>query len=217
VRPKYPMLLDVRDRPIVIIGGGTVAARKAAGLIAAGATDVRVVAPEFRCEFDRTVRRVAEPYRPAHLDDAALVFAATDSAEVNQAVVRDAHDRGLLVCRADSDDDAPGDFVTPATAWRGPVQVTVSAGSAALSALVRDELLERWDDGWTRLAEAMEVIRPGVLASPGIDGAARKAIFRSLATREAVEIARSGGAEALMRWLDGRHSESAGDSKAVGT
>jgi hypothetical protein len=31
MHPKYPMLLDVRDRPIVIIGGGQVAARKAAG------------------------------------------------------------------------------------------------------------------------------------------------------------------------------------------
>lgn len=207
MRPKYPMLLDVSGRQIVIIGGGKVAARKAAGLIAAGATRVRVVAPEFPAEFDPRAERVAERYRPDHLDGAGLVFAATDAPDVNEAIVRDAHQRGLLVCRADHDQDdaAPGDFITPAQAWRGPVQVTVSAASAALSALIRDGILMRWDDGWTKLAEAMQTIRPKVIGAKQNDPAKRKAILRELATADAVEAARSGGTDGIVRWLDARH------------
>ena len=52
----YPMLLDVTDRQIVIVGGGSVAARKAAGLIEAGETKVRVVAREFRRDFPESVQ-----------------------------------------------------------------------------------------------------------------------------------------------------------------
>jgi precorrin-2 dehydrogenase/sirohydrochlorin ferrochelatase len=203
------MLLDVSDRQIVIIGGGKVAARKAAGLISAGATRLRAIAPEFHAELNPMVERIPERYRPDHLGGAQLVFAATDSADVNQAVVRDAHARGLLVCRADRDhddqDDAAGDFVTPAQSWRGPVQVSVSAGSAALSALIRDAILMRWDEGWTNLAQAMQTIRPKVINASQHDAAKRTAIFRDLASGDAVEVARSSGADGVIRWLDARH------------
>ena len=43
----YPILLDVTRARVVIVGGGRVAARKAKGLIDAGATDITVVAPDF--------------------------------------------------------------------------------------------------------------------------------------------------------------------------
>ena len=49
--------------------------------------------------------------------------------------------QGILVCRADMDENDPGDFTTPAMLEQGPLVVTVSAGgSPALAARVRDEL-----------------------------------------------------------------------------
>ena len=126
-RHAYPLLLDVTDRLVVIIGGGVVASRKARGVLEAGATRVRMVAPSFADEVPEAVERVASRYEPAHLDGAGLVFAATDCAEVNDEVVRDARVRGLLVCRANSDDDLPGDFVTPAKLTRGPVTIAVDS------------------------------------------------------------------------------------------
>jgi siroheme synthase-like protein len=199
------MLLNVSERLIVIIGGGAVAARKAAGVLEAGAKHVRVVSPEFREDFPPNVERVNEAYRAAHLDGAGLVFAATDDADVNDAIVRDAHARGLLVCRADSDDELPGDFITPAQFARGPVQVTVSAGSAALAALLRDLVAERWDDGWTRMAEVMVTLRPQLMGDARVDPHTRRAIFRSLATREALDVLNARGQEGLFAWLSSRH------------
>src|SRR3954468_7060995 len=110
---NYPLLLNVTDRQIVIVGGGEVAVRKAKGLLAAGAKRVRVVAPRFHQAMPETVQRVVETYRQEHLNAADLVFAATDDPAVNDAIVRDARVLKILVCRADLDQNK-GDFATPA-------------------------------------------------------------------------------------------------------
>ena len=52
----YPILLDLAGELVVIVGGGTVAARKTGGLLAAGAT-VRAVAPQFACDTRRSAAR----------------------------------------------------------------------------------------------------------------------------------------------------------------
>src|SRR5688500_6322724 len=85
-RFAYPLMLDVTHGLGGIVGGGAVAARKARGLLDAGASRVRCVAPEIDAQLPAPVERVTERYEPRHLDGAGLVFAATDSAEVNAAV-----------------------------------------------------------------------------------------------------------------------------------
>src|SRR5438046_7227619 len=114
MRHAYPIMLDLSNRQIVIIGGGTVAARKASGVIGAGAARVRVVSIEFCKAMPDRIERICEAYAPSHLEGADLIFAATNDAAVNEQVVRDARARKILICRADNDEDAPGDFLTPA-------------------------------------------------------------------------------------------------------
>jgi precorrin-2 dehydrogenase/sirohydrochlorin ferrochelatase len=201
----YPLLLDVTGRMIVIIGGGAVAARKARGLLEAGAGRIRCVAPEFCTELPTQIERVEQTYRPEHLDGAALVFAATDSPEINQAVVRDARTRNLLVNRADADEEEPGDFTAPAPLRRGMVTIAVSAGSPALAALIRDRLNGLFDPRWQQMADAMRQLRP-LVKSAGLDIAARRRIFQELASEEALDAA-AGGSQAVREWLLGRHPE----------
>jgi len=205
-------MLDVTDRLVVVVGGGTVAARKVLGLLAAGATRVRVVAPAFHADLPDVpaVQRVAETYATSQLDGAGLVFAATDQPEVNAAVVRDARARGVVVNRADADEavaDA-GDFATPAVhRGGGGLVMTVSAGgSPALATRVRDELAQRLDPRWPQLAEAMQTLRPLVLAS-GLDAARRHAAFRDLASDEALALVATDGVDGLRRWIGRRYPE----------
>jgi precorrin-2 dehydrogenase/sirohydrochlorin ferrochelatase len=190
-------MLDVTQRLVVIIGGGAVAARKAKGLVDAGATCLRVVAPMFDENMPATVERVAASYGPAHIDGAGLVFAATDAPDVNETVVRDARARGVLVSRVD-DGDA-GDFATPAVFRDGPVTVAVSSGSAALSVAIRDALAERLDPRWARMAELIPALRRA-MDSAGFDVAERARIFRRLATEEALEVLDRKGTDALIAW-----------------
>lgn len=203
MRFGYPLMLDVAGRRAVIIGGGAVAVRKARGLLDAGAV-VTVVSPVFHPDMPTEVARVTATYESAHLDGATLVFAATNVSAVNDTVVRDCIDRGVWVNRADQVDVLPGDFATPAMLKRGSVTVTVSAGSPALAATIRDGLIERWDDRWSAMADAMRELRPALVARTNLSQAARAEIFRWLATDEAMSILADGGMEALRRQIDGR-------------
>jgi precorrin-2 dehydrogenase/sirohydrochlorin ferrochelatase len=201
------MMLDVRRRRIVIVGGGAVAVRKAVGLLEAGASEVLCVAPTIDAGMPAGVSRLLAEYDPAHLEGAGLAFAATDSPSVNRQVVRDAHARGLLVCRADADADEPGDFATPAKCQHGEVTITVSAaGNPALAVLIRDELARQLDVRWARMADAMTALRPAILAS-GMDAARRREALRALATTEALDVLASGGAARLHTWLSERFPE----------
>lgn len=198
-------MLDVTERLVVIIGGGAVAVRKINTLLEAGATRVRVVAPKFHEQLPAEVQRVQAHYEAQHLDGSGLVYAATDSPEVNDAVVRDARARGVLVNRLD-DGVPPGDFVTPAVSRRGEIVLAVTAGSPALSAAVRDELASQLDDRYVLMAEMMLDLRPKIRAS-GLDPHKRADIFRDLASDAALEELALRGSDGLQTWLANRHPE----------
>jgi siroheme synthase-like protein len=202
----YPVVLDVTDRLIVIVGGGAVAARKAAGLAAAGATRIRVIAPQLAAEMPPNIEHVRQNYTASHLAGAALVFAATDRADVNAAVVRDARAAGLFVNRADQDDDEPGDFTMPAVLRRGSVTVAVSCnGAPALAVSVRDQVDQTLDDRWAKLAAATQSLRPRIIASIA-DIERRRAALRDLASTDAADLSiRS--ETALKDWLAARYPE----------
>jgi siroheme synthase-like protein len=198
-------MLDVSDRLVVIIGGGAVAARKAATLVETGAARVRVVAPQFDPQMSTRVERIGESYQPRHLDGAQLVFAATDSPATNEQVVRDARSRGVLVNRADEGDPS-GDFITPARFQEGEVIVTVTAGSPALAVAIRDDLARRLDRRHAKMAHAMQALRP-LIRSGNLDPARRASVFRDLASDEALETLAAGGVDELKRWIGTRHPD----------
>jgi len=208
VRFSYPLILDVSNRLVVIIGGGAVAARKAGGLLAAGAVRIRVVAPKFCDAMPATVERILEPYASHHLGGAGLVFAATDTPEVNAAVVRDAHQLGLLVNRADGAEEGSGDFSMPAVLRDDELIVAVSTGqSPTLAAAIRDEIQSSLDSRWVKMLNAMKTLRPRALAETNSE--IGRAMLRAMATVEALEILEKQGIEALWQWLTKRHIKDA--------
>ena len=124
--PLYPVNLIVAGRPCLVVGGGAVAARKAATLVAAGAA-VHVVAPLVSAAVrSLPVTWDERPYEPSDLDGRWLVITATDDADVNAAVAVDANAARVWVNSAD--DPANCSFVLPAVVRRGDLQVTVSTG-----------------------------------------------------------------------------------------
>ena len=122
----YPIFLDLRHQPILVVGAGKVALRKARGLLEAGAR-VTVVAPEWEREFDSLpVRMVARRFRASDVAGAALVFAATDDRRTNHRVGIAARGKGIFANIADS--AAECDFVVPARVIHGNLQIAVSTG-----------------------------------------------------------------------------------------
>jgi precorrin-2 dehydrogenase/sirohydrochlorin ferrochelatase len=198
VAHAYPLLLDVSTRPILILGGGGVAVRKAAGVLAAGATVVRVVSPVFSDRMPPEVERIVGTYHPSQLDGVGLVFAATNVPAVNASIVDDCRRRGILVSRADEGEG--GDFASMAVYRDVAVTVGVSAsGSPAIAARLRDDIARHLDRDVVMLADAARQLRPMILERA--PESRRGSLNRRLASDEAIAVLKSGGVVALQQWL----------------
>jgi precorrin-2 dehydrogenase / sirohydrochlorin ferrochelatase len=122
----YPVFFDLRGRPVLVVGAGKVALRKAMGLVEAGAR-VTVVAPRWEPAFEQLpVTLLRRAFEPADVEGAFLVFAATDDRAVNRAAAILAKARGIPVNVADS--PAECDFLAAARVRRGNLQVAISTG-----------------------------------------------------------------------------------------
>jgi uroporphyrin-III C-methyltransferase/precorrin-2 dehydrogenase/sirohydrochlorin ferrochelatase len=139
----YPVELDLRDRLAVVVGGGTVALRRARALVESGARVV-VVAPSVAdgfAELPVQIRR--RRYRHGDLAGAWIAHAATSDPAVNAAVAADAERAGIWCVRAD--DAAATRARTPAVTRHGDITVAVTAGgdprrSQRLKAAIAAEL-----------------------------------------------------------------------------
>ena len=137
----YPIFLMLNARPVLIVGGGAVALRKAEGLLAAGAS-VTVVSMDFHPGFASfpAVQRITSAYETGCLAAAGtarwvLVFAATNNEQVNARIYSDSNALGILCCRCDMSQD--GDFIGPAVKRCGPVTLAVGSDGAS-PGLARD-------------------------------------------------------------------------------
>lgn len=205
---SYPITLDVRNRLIVIVGGGTVASRKVRGLLEAGAKNVRCVALNFDSKMPEGVERITEEFAPEYLDDASLVFAATDSFDVNSLVVRQARRRGILVCRVDMDEEDPGDFSVPAV-WRdsGLIVAVSTGGSPAIAAKIRNSLSEKIERKYLMMVEVMQKLRPLIRQSLKSDPERRTKVLRDLAGLEAIDVLAQKGEVGLTQWLKDKYPD----------
>ncbi|GKT02944.1 precorrin-2 dehydrogenase/sirohydrochlorin ferrochelatase family protein [Furfurilactobacillus entadae] len=83
----YPIVLNLAQRPVLVVGGGRIAARKINQLVQAHAS-VTVVSPTLAETIDVTqVTWWNRPYQPADLTGFQLIFAATNDGALNQAIV----------------------------------------------------------------------------------------------------------------------------------
>ncbi|HYN32048.1 MAG TPA: bifunctional precorrin-2 dehydrogenase/sirohydrochlorin ferrochelatase [Ilumatobacteraceae bacterium] len=159
----YPVILDLHDVAVLVVGGGRIGARKAQGLAAAGA-NVRMVAREVSEHVAGVgVAEVrARAFEPADLDGIRLVVTATGDAEVDAAVSAVARERGIWTNAADQPIDC--EFILPAVARVGRVTVAVSTDGAspALARELRNVIAELLTDELGALAEELAAERLAV-------------------------------------------------------
>ncbi len=130
---------------MLVVGGGSVALRRVAGLREAGAEIVVVAAQLTPALADMAGRGLITAhkrgYQPGDLDGAWLVLACTDQPEVNAAVAADAERQRLWCARAD--DAATSAAWVPAVGRAGAVTVAVNAGrNPRRAAELRDRFVD---------------------------------------------------------------------------
>jgi precorrin-2 dehydrogenase/sirohydrochlorin ferrochelatase len=161
--PYYPVLLDLRGRLAVLIGGGSVAERIIVSLLRYGA-DVLVIAPHVTPAIDALVAEglidhEERGYVRGDLAGAFIVYSATDSVEVDRAVYQEAENQGCLVSVAE--EPALCNFITPSVVNRGLLQVAVSTSGVApeLAKRLRRELEDRFGEQWESYLEVLAAVR----------------------------------------------------------
>jgi len=141
-RNTLPISLLLKGRRCLVVGGGRVAARKAAKLTEAGA-DLTVVAPTIREQIKALpgINLCERAFEETDLDGAYLVFAVTDAAALNRRIIDCCREKEILCSAADAN-WPEGDFILPASFSEDGLTVAVSTGgrSCRRSRLLRESL-----------------------------------------------------------------------------
>jgi siroheme synthase-like protein len=201
----YPIcLIGLQERQAVVVGGGSIAARKAGSLLEAGAQITVIspaVVPELRSLAEKGLIRLLErAYQAGDLAGAFLAFAATDDPEVNQAVWEEGNRSGCLVNAVD--DPAHSNFIMPAVVRRGDMAIAISTGGAspALARRLREWLDTLISPEYGELVELLAELRPDLLARFG-PGEERLAVALRLVDSDLLDVIRQEGREAAKRYV----------------
>ncbi len=162
----FPIFINIKNKPCVVIGGGPVASRKVGNLLEAGAK-VTVIAPQITEALQQHVDAgvidyQAREYIADDLTGMFLVFAATNKRDVNASIASLATSQDQWVNVADALDECT--FVLPAILDRSPVLVAVSTGGASpvLARQIRTYLETMIPSAFGHLAQITEDYREKV-------------------------------------------------------
>jgi precorrin-2 dehydrogenase/sirohydrochlorin ferrochelatase len=140
----FPAFLKLTNRPVLVVGGGSVATSKVPALLEAGA-HVTVVSPQLSPELaaraeNHEITWLKKRFSPEDLDSKFLVIAATSLGDLNASVYREADGRNIL-CNAVDDIDHCH-FYYGSIVQRGDLQIAISTNgkSPALAQRLRLEL-----------------------------------------------------------------------------
>ncbi|RYD01995.1 hypothetical protein N752_26445 [Desulforamulus aquiferis] len=187
----YPIFLDLGNKPCLVIGGGLVAERKLEALLACQANVILVsprVTPHIKDWSEQgKLMLVRRNYQRKDLQGVCLVFAATDSQEVNNQISKDCVELNLPVNVVNDPDK--GTFQVPSVVRRGKLTIAVSTGGSSplLAAKIRRQLEVQYGQEYAEFIELLSDVRRQVLSNVD-DIAQRKAIFNDLVESDILEL-----------------------------
>jgi siroheme synthase-like protein len=182
-----PVALHVENRRCLVVGGGAVAARKTKSLLECGA-QVKIIAPEIGDEMTELLPRIEYSQRAFEAGDCAnfqLVFACTNSREVNAQIAREAQEAGAL-CNI-ADDPQHSDFHTTSVVRRGPIAIGISSEGASpvLSRHVKEQIENAVGDEYAQLVSLMQ----------NVEIQSRGEVWKRVLASDVLELLRTGEME----------------------
>ena len=198
----FPINLNVDGRRAIVVGGGTIALRKAQSLVDCGA-DVVAISPEFCPELGSMpgVTCIERCYETGDLEGAAVAISATDSEETNSHVWRDAQAAGIPVNVVDQPDRCT--FTVPAVLRRGDLMVTISTGGGgpALSGNIRRQLEGILGPEYGEFLELLKPMRKRVRET-GVPFEKRAKIMRAMSAPDVLALLRDKGHDAAQTRIE---------------
>ncbi len=147
--PFFPMMINIHDKDVLIIGGGHIASRRANTLLTCGAK-VHAVSRDFIDDFPECTEKIKRAFEPEDIDSRFIfVIAATDSRETNKFIHDIAKSKGIPVNVSDNQSEC--DFFFPSLIAHH--NVAVSVNSAGLSTSLTKRLSDRLRRVWSSWVE----------------------------------------------------------------
>lgn len=199
MKKYYPAFVDIEDQACLVVGGGVIAAEKAAALLDCGA-DVTVTSPdltgELRGRADRgELRWIARRYEPGDVRGFRLVVCAAADPEVNERVYRDAEAEGIMVNVVDV--PALCRYIVPSVVRQGDLCIAISTGgkSPALAKKIRGQLEGAFGTEYAVLLDLLGAYRPRMKARHPDDIETRARLWTSLVDSDILDLIREGRAD----------------------
>ena len=135
----YPIFLKLKDKQVLVLGGGFIAYQKLIGLINTEAK-ITVLAPTIIDEvreldgefpYKRNINFIERDYEWEDEKNFFMVIAATDLPELNNAISNRCRDQGILVNSVDEPDYC--DFHVPSIVDSGDIKIAISTSGKAPS------------------------------------------------------------------------------------
>ena len=185
----YPVNINLNNMDIIIIGGGRVALRKCKNFLDFK-KGVTVVSPELCDGFDeinKNIEIIEDKFRERYLEGFKIAVIATDNKEINREIAIICKKRGIIVNVVD--DRELSDFTVSSYVKRGDLLIGISTGgkSPALSARIRRELEEKYDDEFEEYIDILGKLREEVIKKYE-DKSERKAVLVRLSEMSLDEI-----------------------------
>ena len=187
---KYPIFLELGDRRAVVIGGGSVAARKAQALLNAG---TRLVVVAERIDNMMTVicqgknaELIKSSYAKEYLAGAVLVIAATNNNQLNKQIYKDCQELEILCNVVDVPELC--DFYVPAVVKRGDLQIAIGTEGRcpAYTGHIRKKLEKIFTEKHGQFLAELEQLRNRIIKEV-TEPADRKAMLGELADDKSFE------------------------------
>jgi uroporphyrin-III C-methyltransferase / precorrin-2 dehydrogenase / sirohydrochlorin ferrochelatase len=186
----FPAFLKLQNRPVLVVGGGAIAASKIPSLLQAGA-NITVVSPQLNAQLVEQARNneftwLPKLFSPEDLDNKFLVIAATSLRDVNASVFAEA-DRRQILCNAVDDIDHCH-FYYGSIVQRGDLQIAISTNgkSPALAQRLRKELEQQFRPEYAAWLDHLGATREHLRATT-TNPESTKQKLHQLASRESFE------------------------------
>ncbi|CAH1215015.1 Precorrin-2 dehydrogenase [Paenibacillus allorhizoplanae] len=196
----FPVMMNLARRRCLIVGGGPIAERKLRSLLAAEA-EVTIVSPAFTVGILELGHQPNLIVKRQSYDESiwithgearfALVIAATNDAQVNRQIAKDANAHDVLVNIVDKPELSS--FILPSVVRRGKLVITVSTGGASPSAArkIAKEIDKTYGDEYEIYLEFLSETRLFIQERVK-DKKARQGLFKDMLAWDLMPLIREG-------------------------
>jgi len=158
----YPAILNIKEKHVVVVGGGKIATRKVTSLVEAKAI-VTVISPQITNELylffkEQKIQWKQKTFEPIDVKEAFLIIAATDDREVNEKVYQSKKEYQLINM---VDQPEKSDFIVPSVLKRGKLIISISTSGAfpGLAKNIKQDLCDQFDTRYESYLSFLEECR----------------------------------------------------------